>query len=199
MTEIWKDIKGYEGLYQVSNMGRVKSFNYKNTGKEGILNGSKNKRGYKIVHLCKNGKANHYLVHRLVAIVFIPNPNNYPEVNHIDENKTNNYVDNLEWCDGKYNLNYGTRNKRISKNRKGKCAGKEHPNYGKSRSKETTQKMSENSTNKTKVINLDTGEIFDSMREAGDKYNMKNPWNISLCCTGKRKTAGGYHWAYYKE
>lgn len=197
--EEWKDIIGYEGKYQVSNLGRIKSLNYNNTGEEGILDGDTNKRGYKVVNLSKNGKGRTFLLHRLVAIAFIPNPNNLPEVNHINEDKNNNCVDNLEWCTSEYNANYGTRNKRISKNRKGKCAGKEHPNYGKSRSKETTQKMSENSTNKTKVINLDTGEIFDSMREAGKKYNMKNPWNISLCCTGKRKTAGGYHWAYYKE
>ena len=197
MTEIWKDIKGYEGLYQVSNMGRVKSFNYKNTGKEGILEGSKNKRGYKVVHLSKNGKTNHYRIHRLVAITFIPNPNNYPEVNHIDEDKNNNRMDNLEWCDGKYNLNYGTRNKRISEHRKGKCSGKEHPRYGKSMNKKNKNKLIE--SHKVKVINLDTGEIFNSMKEAGEKYNMKNPWNISSCCTGKRKTARGYRWAYYNK
>lgn len=116
MIEIWKDIKGFEGHYQVSNLGRVKSLsrymNHKSGGlsllKERILKPATNRKGYKIVVLCLNCKEYKFTVHRLVAKTFIPNPNNYPMINHKDEDKTNNCVDNLEWCDNKYNQNYGT-------------------------------------------------------------------------------------------
>lgn len=115
MQEIWRDVEGYEGLYQVSNMRRVKSLNYNRSGKERVLKQRKNKWGYLRVVLCKDGDYKNYRTHRLVAQVFIPNPENYPEVNHIDEDKTNNAVDNLEWCSSKYNCNYGTRNEKISR------------------------------------------------------------------------------------
>ena len=103
--EIWKDIDGYEGLYQVSNLGRVKSLHH---NKEKILKGSYNSKGYYFVKLCKNGISKSIFVHRLVAQEFIPNPDNLPIVNHKDENPRNNNVDNLEWCTQKYNANYGT-------------------------------------------------------------------------------------------
>lgn len=112
--EIWKDIEGYEGLYQVSNYGRVKRMFIKGAKKETILKLAKNKTGYIRVCLSKNSKKSNKHIHRLVAEAFIPNPNNLPQINHKDENPNNNYVDNLEWCNGKYNTNYGTRNKRIS-------------------------------------------------------------------------------------
>ena len=99
----WKDIPGYEGLYQVSNLGEIKSLNYRNTGKEKIIKPRKNKGGYLRVVLCKNGKQKDFLVHRLVAIAFIPNHNNYNQVNHKDENPSNNNVNNLEWCNRLYN------------------------------------------------------------------------------------------------
>ena len=112
MIEIWKDIEGYENLYQVSNLGRVKSLNYNHTGKEKIMKAKKDK-GYLRVQLYKDGKPKFYSVHRLVATSFLPNPNNLSQVNHIDEDKSNNIVDNLEWCSAKYNSNYGTRIQRI--------------------------------------------------------------------------------------
>ena len=115
MMEVWKDIKGYEGLYQVSNLGRVKSLDYKCTGKERLLSAGKGKDGYLHVVLCKDRKKKTCSVHRLAAEAFIPNPYGLPQVNHKDEIKTNNVVTNLEWCDNKYNSNYGTRNERISK------------------------------------------------------------------------------------
>ena len=115
MKEIWKDIKGYEGLYQVSNLGRVKSLSRKNHPKEEFRNLITNSKGYLIVNLLKNNKGKTNKVHRLVAEAFIPNPNNYPQVNHKDENKTNNHVDNLEWCTNKYNSNYGHRNDKIGR------------------------------------------------------------------------------------
>jgi len=110
MNEKWKDVKGYEGLYQVSNLGRVKTFNYKNHGTEELLALTDND-GYYTVHICGEKRPK---VHRWVAEAFIPNPNNLPEVNHKDEDGHNNCVDNLEWCTSIYNNNYGTRNKRIA-------------------------------------------------------------------------------------
>lgn len=114
--EIWKDIKGFEGKYQVSNFGRVKSLERLRKGKcnsfvkvkEKILKGKIDKDGYIEYALCcgKHNKMKCYKAHRLVADAFIPNPDNLPQINHKDENKMNNYVDNLEWCTAKYNINY---------------------------------------------------------------------------------------------
>ena len=160
MKEIWKSIKNYEGLYEVSNLGRVKSLNYNKTGKEQILKPAKVKNGYLLVGLCNNKKVKTYHVHRLVAQTFIPNPNDLPQVNHKDEDKENNCIDNLEWCSAEYNMNYGTRNKRIGKANKnktiseetrkkisnannGKHCGKNNAMYGKHHSEESKRKMSE--------------------------------------------------------
>lgn len=130
MKEIFKPIKGYEGLYEISNLGNVKSLSRNGKGigkgksrKETILKPQKNNVGYLFVCLCKNGIQKNFTIHRLVAEAFIPNPNNYTEVNHKDENKTNNYIDNLEWCTHKYNLNYGNYNKNMSIIKYGKHSG----------------------------------------------------------------------------
>lgn len=104
--EIWKDIEGYEGLYEVSNMGRVKSLNYRKTGKEKIMKGLDNGKGYLFVVLCKDGKDKKYRINRLVAQAFLENPDNLPEVNHKDKIRTNNNVDNLEWVSHEYNVEY---------------------------------------------------------------------------------------------
>lgn len=110
--EIWKPIKDYETRYQISNMGNIKSF-YR--GKETLLKPQLNNTSpYLMIGLFKNNKLKRYLIHRLVAQHFIPNPDNLPEVNHKDENKYNNCADNLEWCTHKYNTNYGTRGDKIS-------------------------------------------------------------------------------------
>lgn len=121
MEEIWKPVLGYEGLYEVSNLGRVRSVDRSVTYNNGQIHlhkgkllspGKTNKLGYLQVALCKNGSIKHKLVYRLVAEVFIPNPDNLPQVNHKDENPLNNCVDNLEWCTSEYNINYGTRTQR---------------------------------------------------------------------------------------
>ena len=121
MEEIWIDIKGYEGLYQVSNLGRVKSLS-KYAGnslrKEKILKNYKDKDGYVKVILCKNNKTRFLSIHRLIAEAFIPNPDNLPQINHKDECKSNNSIDNLEWCSCKYNINYGNRTKKAIITRK---------------------------------------------------------------------------------
>ena len=114
MTEIFKDISGYEGLYQVSNLGNVKSLNYLRKGKEQLLKPNSNKIGYLYVVLCTNCQPKKKYVHKLVAEAFIQNPYGCSFVNHKDEDKTNNCVTNLEWCTFQYNCNYGTRNQRIS-------------------------------------------------------------------------------------
>lgn len=119
--EIWKDIKGYEGLYQISNLGNVKSlpkYAGKSKRKERLITAHPDKDGYLRVHLCKNGIMSYKGVHKLIAEAFIPNINNYNQVNHKDENKTNNCIDNLEWCDCKYNINYGTRTDRATYKRR---------------------------------------------------------------------------------
>lgn len=99
----WKDVPGYEGLYQVSNFGEVRSLFYRGKENVRVLKPAANKKGYLHVVLSKDGKTYTAQVHRLVAIAFIPNPNKLPVVNHIDWNKQNNRVDNLEWCTVKYN------------------------------------------------------------------------------------------------
>lgn len=176
--EIWKDVEGYEGLYQVSNMGRVKSLGNElsNNSKEKILKSYKNgKSGYLLISLCKEGKIKKYLLHRLVAQAFLPNPNNLPEVNHKDENHQNNCVENLEYCNAKYNANYGSRNKKISKALKNR----------KDLSKPILQFTKD-------------GEFirrWDNAREVERELGIKNS-NIPKCCKGKYKTVGGYKWCY---
>ena len=112
MSEVWRDIEGYEGLYQVSNQGRVKSFKW---NKERFLKPSMDKDGYLLVTLCAGGKPKTLKVHRLVCEAFHENPDNKPQVNHINEDKTDNRACNLEWCTCKQNVNHGSRNERVSK------------------------------------------------------------------------------------
>lgn len=121
--EEWKDITGFEGSYQASNLGRVRSLDrYINAShgskqfrKGQIIKGSVMPNGYLVVGLWKDCKCEQHYIHRLIAQTFIPNPNGYAEINHKDEDKTNNSVSNLEWCEHSYNINYGTTKERISK------------------------------------------------------------------------------------
>lgn len=168
MQEIWKDIKGYEGLYQVSNYGNVKSLNYKGHKSEHLL--SKLPGEYKRVTLYKNKCKKTITIHRLVAQAFIPNPNNYPQVNHKDENKYNNCVNNLEWCTHKQNMNYGTKQDRESQIK-----------------------------TKYHVLQYDLqGNLIKkwfNLREIILNTNYKKI-TIMYCCRGKLKTAYGYVWKY---
>lgn len=177
MEEIFLDIEGYEGLYQVSNLGNVKSLNYHNTKKEKILKPRITINGYLKVSLCKNKTIKYFLVHRLVANAFIENPNNYPIINHKDENKQNNVVSNLEWCTNKYNTNYGSCIKKMSESQIN------HPN----KSKKVYQYSKE-------------GELiaaWESTRECG--RNGFCPTSVGDCCRGKMKTHKGYIWRYFDD
>lgn len=206
--EVWKDIKGYEGLYMVSSFGNVKSLNYRRSGIAKNLKLKNTTNGYKAVILAKEGKHKDRMVHRLVAEAFIPNPKNLPQVNHKDEDKHNNRVENLEWCTAKYNSNYGTGKERMAKSLTGKKhtdehrkarsewmtslrVGEKHPMFGKEHSKEARMKMSE--SRKKPVICIDTGQIFDSAKEAGEFVGTTT---VGDCCNGKYKTSGGYRWRW---
>lgn len=174
MKEEWKEIKYYPN-YMVSNMGRVKSLNYRRTGREKIMKPSKMNSGYLLICLRKNGVKKFYSLHRLVAMAFLPNPNNYPQVNHKDENKQNNCIKNIEWCDAKYNLHYGTARER------------------------TIKGLINNSKISKPVIKMDkTNKIiaeFPSIAEVQRQLGFSKS-SISKCCLGKQKTCGGYKWKY---
>ena len=114
-NEVWKDIKGYEGRYQVSNYGNVKSLKYRHHNKISLLKKYKSFNYYRVA-LGKTHKK--FFIHRLVAEAFIPNPHNLPFINHKDENGLNNYFENLEWCTQSYNINYGTRNERVAQKKR---------------------------------------------------------------------------------
>lgn len=169
MTEVWKPVAGYEGLYEISNLGKVKNRHGKN------LKIPLSHTGYPRIELWKNGKMKHFYVHRLVALAFVDNPEGLPQVNHKDENKKNNRSDNLEWCTQSENLNYG------SHNAKNSAARKNHPDL--STPVECFTKSGELVC------------VFPSIREAERQFGVFNT-SISLCCRGKVKTAGGYIWKY---
>ena len=169
--EEWRDIKGFEGKYMVSNLGRVKSLNYRRTGKEKILKAYPNKDdyGYLKVSLYKDGKVRYPLVHVLVATAFLENPDNLPEVNHKDENSKNNCVENLEYCSRLYNVNYGTRNKKVA------------------------EKISK----PVFSVDKESGLImwWQSAKEAERCTGIAHS-HITACCRGERKSAGGHIWFY---
>lgn len=173
--EYWKPVVGYEGLYEVSNWGRVKSLPRKGTYAR-ILKPVPNKYGYFQVNLYKNGKLKKIFIHRLVAEAFLEIPEGlkqyigtvYLQVNHKDENKHNNNVENLEWCSAKYNTNFGTRNERDAL------------------------------TKSKPVVQYDLEGNFirewQSTKECG--RNGYNQGAVAACCRGKLKTHKGFIWRY---
>ena len=173
MEEKWKDIQGYEGMYQVSNLGRVRSFSDKKKG--GFLSLKRtDKGGYVYVVLCRDGIHQTKKVHRLVAEAFIKNPEGLPCINHKDEVKSNNCIDNLEWCSYKYNINYGTCLSRgVETRRKNKIGFK--PVYA----------------FKDDVLVAE----YDSASEAARQIDVDRT-AIWLCCSGVNKSAGGFQWSY---
>ena len=169
MDEIWHEIESYEGLYQISNKGRVKSL-YK--GSERILKPALTGSGYLKVQLCKNGMIKHIRVHRLVANAFIPNPDNLPEINHKDENKKNNCAENLEWMIHRDNVNYGTRNERSAKARS-------KPILQYSKSGEFIREW-QGAREVERVLGINSSHIIS-------------------CCKGKLKSSGGFVWRYKEK
>lgn len=176
LFEIWKDIKGFEGKYQVSNLGNIKHL--LKHGKSKILNPSTEKHGYKVVVLYNKGTVRTFKVHRIVAETFIEKPLNKEQINHIDGNKTNNRVDNLEWCTAKENMNHAFKN--------GLCNNKKN---GKG-------------VRAVKVAQLDKENnliaIYVSQTVAA-KINNISTGVISACSRGILKTGGGYKWAYIDD
>lgn len=166
------DIKGYENLYSIDEAGNV--FSYRSNR---YLKWHDDGKGYQYVELSKNKHRVCKKVHRLVAEHFLPNPNNLPEVNHKDENKMNNSVDNLEWCTTNYNVNYGTRTDRATD------TNLNNPNFSK-------EIIGINKTTEEEIV-------FPSVREAarfcGD---VKRSSNIQACLAGRQKSAYGYYWKY---
>lgn len=180
MEEIWKDIEGYEGLYQVSSLGRVRSceriVKRKDYGDvlrpQQILKQYDNGTGYLRVVLYDNRhKSKKHYIHRLVAEVFVKNPLCLPNINHKDENKHNNNASNLEWCTQKYNINYGTRTDRMRISQGLPVVG----------------------------TNIISGEKVFLRCIADAKKIGLNPVVISRCCKGNGKTSGGYKWEYQSD
>lgn len=170
---IWKDIPNYEGLYQVSNYGDVK-----NVRRNKILRQCKHRLGYMSVMLYKNKQPKRLMVHRLVAMTFLENCQSLECVNHKDENKSNNHVDNLEWCSREYNMQYGTLNARISKKR-GHMARR-----------------------KRKVVQINQhGNVvktWESIAQASVETGTSRT-SIYKCCNGLHKTANGFAWSYIER
>lgn len=179
--EIWKPVKGYEGFYEISTFGNIRSLDriiinskgVKRMVKSSIPKSRKSNRGYLRIQLHKNGTSKEFSIHRLVAEAFIPNPNNLPCVNHKDENPLNNHVDNLEWCTYKYNSNYGTSRERLSKSKR-----KNRP-----------------------VLQLDLhGNVikeFPTLIEVRDDGFL--PSNVGDCCRGIGLSYKGFLWVFKKD
>ena len=197
--EVWKDIPGYEGYYQASTLGNIRSVSRKtrsgyHTGK--VLKQRTNHLGYKKVFLCKEGKQKLFSVHRLVALTFIPNPCNLPQVNHKDEVKANNNVFNLEWCTAAYNITYGTRVQRQAEKlrgvprpeRRGKTWGISFKSRGENpHARKVAQMDLEGNIIQIHNCILDAGEAVGSNRHT-----------IASACK-RAYVSKGYRWAYLDE
>ena len=200
IEEIWVDIKEYEGLYQISNMGRVR--NSKNKIKKSRVT----KSGYVIIDLNKDKHPQTFYVHRLVAEAFIPNPDNKLYVDHIDTNKENNNVNNLRWATAKENMNNELTKKHNSESSKGRIISEEtkkkiseaqkgdkHWNYGNTWDEEVKKQNMLSQPTRKIIRCIETNIIYDSIAEVSRKTGI-NTTSIGDCVKGKQKTAGGYHW-----
>ena len=177
--EIWKDIVGYNGLYQISNCGRVKSFH---NNSERIIKPKTNNKGYKWVILSLNKVSKNCLIHRLVAQHFIENPNNYKIINHIDENPANNNVSNLEWCTPYENVSKSTKFRNYYKENKILC------NTKNSKHKDTSNKVKQ-------IYNGNVVKIFNNSLEVKRSLGFDQSFILSVC-RNKRKSAYGYQWQF---
>ena len=185
MEEVWRDIEGYEGKYAVSNLGRVKSLERIDSlgrlVKEKILSPGNNGHGYLFVNLCRNGERKRYKVHRLVLSTFNPIENmENLDCNHLDENKENNNLNNLEWVTHKENINHGTRNDRVGEKLRGK--------FNTKKSLPIAQLTLE-------------GKLVKAYKSSYDAQRIGgfDPGNINKCCKGKLKTYKGYRFMYLSE
>lgn len=228
-NEVWKDIRGYEKYYQISNLGRVRSldriikdeknnrtFNIK--GK--IITPTDNGNGYLIIGLRKNGKRKNKYIHRLVAEAFLDKCDGQEYINHIDFNKKNNNISNLEWCTQKENINYSIKkgryisgkketinkiNKKLIKKEQeleskilylwdndvkniDKISDIVHLNF------KSVKKILQKNDRKKKIKCIETGEVFETIKEANKKYNVTT---IKDTISGKQKTSAGFHWIRY--
>lgn len=183
MTEIWKDIPGYEGLYQASNRGNIRSLNWRKMNIVRNLYLKPHNKGYFQVELSKDGVKKMITVHRLVAMTFIPNPDNLPAINHKDENKSNNNVSNLEWCTFSYNTSYSSN---------------KHPERYRFINRQKCKRIPYKYNQKIEQIDVSNGETVKIWNDIVTiKYEKNyNSWSISECCNGKRKTAYGFKWRF---
>ena len=193
IAEEWRPIPNYEGLYEVSNLGNVRSLDRVVKGRPGTyarikgktLSPIKNGGGYLRVNLCNKYGRKAVFVHRLVAKAFIENFDNLPEVNHKDENKENNSLENLEWCDAKYNSNYGTSKQRCAEHNRGK-----HKHY----TYESFRRMIGPKEKPVVGINYETKHTVFFRSMASAKKAGFSPVGISHCITNRQKTHKGYIW-----
>lgn len=212
MSENWKPVKDYEGIYEVSDTGLVRSLDRVdrlNRFKKGTLKAPcDNGRGYLCVNLKAHGKQAQKTIHRLVATAFIPNPDNLPVINHIDGNRGNNDISNLEWCTQLENMRHAfktglIKHKPLTDEQKLKVSTTTKEAMSRPEIKEKIRQLAKGkvgvkSARHKEVINLDTGETFISVREASKFYRIHES-NLASCCRGERSIAGGYHWKYIKE
>lgn len=182
--EQWRDIKGYEGLYQISDSGEVRN------SKGQIRKQTLNKNGYLYVNLCKGGKVHNYPVHRLVALAFVETADEKLTVNHKNEIKTDNRACNLEWMTLDDNLRYGNHFQRAKNSRKGKLTGSSHFNYGKLGAASHTHK------GKVVGVSVDDPDKVVEFPTAADAARALKISSGQLCDTlkGRYKTCGGYYW-----
>lgn len=177
MEEIWKDCKHYEGLYEVSSIGRVRN---KRTGR--IRKQYVESNGYCTTCLSKFGITRKEYIHRLVALTFIDNPDNKPQVNHVDGDKLNNEVTNLEWATAKENIRHAWDN------------GLSHSSdLQKEKAKKLCRELGLASSKSVRCV--ETNTIYPSAREAYRQTSIHYS-HIGKCCRGKYNTAGGFHWEY---